>query len=235
MNARFFDARSLVVLFIMAIGVSTATSCLKALDRGLDEESIEGEITPKLPAGWVLFGSIDGQTAFDFFGGYDTLIRHGGERSATFFAVDVSKDDQARLTQRFTADRYRGRRVRFSGYMKTNQVSGWAGLWMRIDTVDKSGWAFDDMEDFEVSGTTDWQSYNIVLDVPEDGAAIYLGAHLFGRGQVWLDDCKFEVVGDDVPPSDGNRLRGGRDRTYSFPQFMGEEPVNLDFEETEFL
>ena len=217
-----------------AIGLALLTSCLKTMDRGLDAESIEGKITPRLPTGWVLFGSIDGQEAFDFFGGYDTLIKHGGQRSVTFYAVDVTRNDQARLTQRFWADRYRGRRVRFSAYMKTNQVNGWAGLWMRIDTDEKSGWAFDDMEDLEVSGTTDWQSYHIVLDVPEDGAAVYLGAHIFGRGQVWLDDCKFEVVGDDVPPTDGNRLRGGSDRTYSFPQFMKDEPVNLDFEESEF-
>jgi hypothetical protein len=213
--------------------MATVTSCLKILDRGLDEQSIEGEITPRMPAGWVLFGATDGQEAYDFFGGFDTFVKRSGARSATFFAVSVTKDDQARFTQRFMADRYRGQRVKFSGYMKTNKVNGWAGLWMRIDTVAKVGWAFDDMEDIEVSGTTDWQQYDIVLDVPEDAAAVYLGAHLYGRGQVWLDDCKFEVVGDEVPATDGNRLRGGRDRAYSIPQFMGDEPVNLDFEEAE--
>jgi hypothetical protein len=205
------------------------------MDRGLDRESIKGDITPRLPAGWVLFGPIDGQEAFDFVGGYDTVIKHGGACSVTFLAVDVTKDDQARLTQRFLADRYRGKRVRFSGFMKTNKVNGWAGLWMRIDTEGKVGWAFDDMEDAALTGTTGWKRYNVVLDVPEDGAAIYLGAHLYGRGQVWLDDCTFEVVGEEVPVSDGSRRRGGRDRAYSIPRFMEDEPVNLDFEELEYM
>lgn len=223
------------VLAIIALGFATATGCLKSVDRGLDEQSIEGDITPQIPAGWSLFGPVDGQPAFDFYGGYDAGIKRSGVHSVTFLAIEVTKDDQARLTQRFVADRYRGKRVRFSGYMKTNMVNGWAGLWMRVDTDTKVGWAFDDMEDLGVSGTTDWTQYQVVLDVPEDAATIYLGAHLYGRGQVWLDDCRFEVVGDDVPATDGSRYRGGRDRTFSIPPFLEDEPVNLDFEETEYL
>jgi hypothetical protein len=223
----------MVALALTVLGIATATGCLESMDRGLDEQSIEGDIAPVMPPGWVLFGPVDGEPAFDFVGGTDSEIKHGGLRSATFLATDVTNDDQGRLTQRFLADRYRGRRVRFSGYLKTNRVDGWAGLWMRIDTVTKIGWAFDDMEENAVSGTTDWTRYEIVLDVPADGAAIYLGAHLYGRGQVWLDDCRFEVVPEDVPATDRDRLRGGRDRTYSIPRLLEDEPVNLDFEATE--
>ncbi len=215
--------------------LAAGAGCLKSVERGLDRESIEGDITLQVPAGWVLFGPVDGREAFDFFCGYDEAIKHGGARSATVLAVDVSNDDQARLTQRFVADRYRGERVRFSGYIKTNRVNGWAGLWMRVDTATKVGWAFDDMEDVAVSGTTDWMPYQVVLDVPEDAAAIYIGAHLYGRGQVWVDDCRFDVVGEEVPATDGARLRGGRDRTFSIPPFLDDEPVNLDFEEIEYM
>jgi hypothetical protein len=227
--------RRQLILILIVLGAAGGIGCLKSVERGLDEQSIEGNITQDVPGGWVLFGPVDGEPAYDFYGGADSEITHGGRRSATFFAVNVTKDDQARLTQRFLADRYRGQRVRFSGYLKTNQVNGWTGLWMRIDTVNNVGWAFDDMEEHAVSGTTDWTRYEIVLDVPDDGAAIYLGAHLYGRGQVWLDDCQFEVVGDDVPATDGDRLRGGRKRTYTIPRLMEDEPVNMDFEETEFL
>lgn len=222
-------------LVLAVLGITVVTGCLKSLDRGLDDQSIEGEITQEMPPGWVLFGSIDGEPAFDFFGGTDAKIKRSGDRSATFLAINVTKDDQARLTQRFLAERYRGQRVRFSAHMKTNRVNGWSGLWMRVDTVTKVGWAFDDMEEYEISGTTGWTRYEVVLDVPSDGAAIYLGAHLYGRGQVWLDDCEFEVVGDDVPATDGNRLRGGRNRTYTIPRLIEDEPVNMGFEETEYL
>ena len=220
---------------VLVVAVLVMSSCLSKVDRGLDEESVEGDITPRLPSAGVLFGPIDGQDAFDAVGGFDKLIKHGGERSAVFLATAVTKDDQIRLTQRFLADQFIGKRIRFTAYVKTNQVNGWAGLWMRVDTIDKHAWAFDDMEDYAIEGTTDWEQYQIVLDVPEDGAVIYLGAHLYGRGQVWMDDCTFEVVGDDVPVSDGTRMRGGYPRVYSIPQFMEYIPLNLDFEETEFL
>jgi hypothetical protein len=223
-----------ILVVLVTIGLA-ASGCLKSIDRGLDEQSIEGEITPGVPAGWSLFGPVDGKPAFDFYCGYDTVVKHGGARSATFLAIGVTNEDQARLTQRFLADRYRGRRVRFTGYLKTNKVNFWAGLWMRVDTATRVGWAFDDMEDRGLSGTTDWTRCSVVLDVPEDGAAIYIGAVLHGRGQVWVDDCTFEVVGDDVPATDGSRLRGGRERTFSIPQLLPDEPVNLDFEETETL
>jgi hypothetical protein len=218
----------IVILILIPLG-----GCLKAVDRGLTEETIQGEFIPRVPDGWVLYGPVDGEEAFDFLGGYDTEIKHGGSRSFCVFAVAVTSDDQARLTQRFSAEPYRGRRVRFAGYLKANRVNKWAGLWMRIDTDTKQAYAFDDMEDRQVSGTADWARGEVVLDVPDDAVAIYLGAHLFGRGQLWVDDCVFEVVGDDVPTTDRYRLLGGYDRRFAIPDFIRYEPVNLDFEEYE--
>jgi erythromycin esterase-like protein len=54
-----------------------------------------------------------------------------------------------------------GKHIRFSGYIKTEDVSGgYAGLWWRVD--DPSGvLAFDNMQNRGVSGTTDWRRYDI--------------------------------------------------------------------------
>lgn len=219
---------------VLAIMLMMSPACLKYVDTGLTEERIEGNITPGYPGGWQLYGDTDGQAAYSFYGGIDTEIVHSGEKSVSFLAVAVTNKDQARLTQRFYADNYRGKRVRFSGYLKSNRVIGRAGLWMRIDTDTKQAYAFDDMEDRAVTGTTDWSPCQVVLDVPEDAAAIYLGAHLIGRGQVWVDGCSFEIVTEEVPATDQDRLLGGYTRRYSVPKFLLDEPLNLDFEE-EFL
>ena len=40
--------------------------------------------------------------------------------------------------QFFKADAYRGKRLRLSGYVKTNAVENRAALWMRIDGKDKT-------------------------------------------------------------------------------------------------
>lgn len=221
---------ALISVFLSAILLG---GCLKAIDTGLDEESVQGKFVPRMPAGWMLIGPVDGQEAFDFLGGYDTEIKRSGSRSFCVFAVSVSGDDQARLTQRFSAEAFRGQRVRFSGYLKANRVSEWAGLWMRVDTDTKQAYAFDDMEDRSVSGTAGWTLGEVVLDIPDDAVSIYLGAHIFGRGQLWVDECRFEVVGDDVPTTDKYRLQGGYNRRFVIPDFLRDEPLNLDFDEDE--
>jgi hypothetical protein len=225
--------RILVVTISVLVSVILLGGCLKTIDTGLDEESVQGEFVPRMPGGWMLYGRVDGQEAFDFLGGYDTEIKRSGSRSFCVFAVSVTSDDQARLTQRFSAESFRGRRVRFSGYLKANRVSEWAGLWMRVDTDTKQAYAFDDMEDRSVSGTAEWTLGEVVLDIPDDAVSIYLGAHLFGRGQLWVDECRFEVVGDDVPTTDKYRLQGGYNRRFAIPNFLRDEPLNLDFDEDE--
>lgn len=37
------------------------------------------------------------------------------------------------LMQQISAQNYVGKRVRFSGFVKTKEVEGWCGLWFRID------------------------------------------------------------------------------------------------------
>jgi hypothetical protein len=219
-----------VVIFALIALMALPCGCLKYVDTGLTEERIEGEIEPGFPHPWRLFGRLDGEPAHSFYGGIDSQIYRSGRKCVSFLAVAVTSKDQARLTQRFYADTFRGKRVRFSGYIKTNRVLERTGLWMRIDTESKQSYAFDDMENRAINGTVDWTSCEVVLDVPEDAVAIYLGAHLIGRGQVWVDDCSFDIVDGSVPTTDQDRMLGGYQRKYSVPQFLSDVPFNLDFE-----
>jgi hypothetical protein len=223
--------RKVVLLAIFVAGALSMNACMEFADPGLDEQSIQGDLTPQEPPGWLFYSDDDGMPAYDFESAIDTEIKHGGQKSACFLAVAVGKDDQARLTQYLDAGLYRSKRVRFSGYLKTNMVSGWAGLWMRVNTNSKFGYAFDDMEDRNLNGTTDWTYYEIVLDVPDTAAIIYIGGYLYGKGQVWMDDCAFEVVDESVEVTNKYRLSGGRDGISHRPRLLRDEPVNLDFEE----
>ena len=101
--------------------------------------------------------------------------------------------------QMFDADDYRGKRVRLSGYVKSELVEPWAGLWMRVDGPNGKMLSFDNMENRPIVGTTDWQKCEIVLDVPEDSAQIAIGIVLSGKGQVWLSNVQFEAVDSNVP------------------------------------
>lgn len=117
------------------------------------------------------------------------------------------------LMQSFKADLYRKKRILFTGVVKSTGLEDWAGLWMRVDGPGKGDTlVLDNMERRAIRGTTEWQRYKVVLDVPEEGATIHFGILLCGKGQVWLDGVKFEEAPNE-------KVTGG----------LEDEPGNLDF------
>ena len=154
-------------------------------------------LAAELPAGWIKAGSHPAE--YDM--GVDTANRHEGRAIAYVKGTATEFHGFGTLMQMASSREYLGKRVRFSAYVKSEKVqSGWAGLWFRIDGA-KSGevLGFDNMQQRPLKGTTDWKRVEIVLDVPQNAAALAYGILLAGDGQVWMDDLKFEVVKPDVP------------------------------------
>jgi hypothetical protein len=117
---------------------------------------------------------------------------------------------------------YLNKRVRMTGYVKSENVTTWAGLWLRVDEPgSQQPLSFDNMSDRPIKGTTDWTKYEIVLDVPSNASLIAYGALLGGTGQIWFDRITIEVVSDSVP------VTGSANRKKSATL---NEPTNLDFE-----
>jgi hypothetical protein len=86
------------------------------------------------------------------------------------------------------------------------------------------------MGDRAIKGTTDWKQYEVVLDVPKEGAAqIYFGVLLAGKGQVWVDDFKFEAVDNSVKTT--GRARETGKAAVALAKGLPKEPSNLDFEQ----
>ncbi len=140
--------------------------------------------------------------------GIDPQAMYNGHASACLRSKEpVSAKFFGTLMQDFRADKYRGKRVRFSAFVKSEGIEGWAGLWMRVDKGNEGGVAFDNMQDRPIKGTTGWQKYEVVLDVPQDATRISFGVLLAGPGTVWLNGVNFEVVGSGVPTT-GKALSG---------------------------
>jgi erythromycin esterase-like protein len=87
-----------------------------------------------------------------------------------------------------------GKTIRFSGYIKTENVSGYAGFWWRADAGNRT-LAFANLKDAAPKGTTGWQRYELEFPVPANTAAIYFGALLAGSGTAWFDDLQVEIDG----------------------------------------
>jgi RNA polymerase sigma factor (sigma-70 family) len=164
--------------------------------------------------GWVK--SAPGSDAPDYRMDLDSNGRRPGVPSPFLTPAIERPDGYACLMQNFRAEDYRGRRLRYSGYLKTEGVTGVACLWLRLDGP-KSIRAWNH-NIYPVRGTTEWTRYEYVLDVAEDSLGIAFGISLDGKGTVWVDSIAFEVVDTDVPLTSA---------------FIGKplEPQNLDFGE----
>jgi hypothetical protein len=160
-----------------------------------------GVAMAELPAGWEPAGRAPGD--YDF--SRDASTSQSGHYSALIEPKPgVTPAGFGTLMQTIDADKYRGKRVRFSGYLKTSNATR-AQLWMRIDGPSKQLLALDNMDDRPVIGTTDWKRYDIVLDVPWNSADIAFGFLLEAPGKVWGDSFKLEKVDESVPVTAGTR------------------------------
>lgn len=143
--------------------------------------------------GWFLAGSNPES--------YEIGLVKDAERNSNVGYLKSKKtvDGFGTIMQSFKPTTYLGKRVRLSGYIKSKDVSSWAGMWFRIDGPDQKPLGFDNMQDRPIKGTTAWTKYEIVLDAPENSAGFAFGVLQAGPGEVYLDDLKFEIVDKSVP------------------------------------
>src|SRR5437879_23893 len=132
----------------------------------------------------------------DYELGIDTTTTYKGKKVVYLKSVVDNAEGFGTLMQMFKADDYRNKRMRLSAMVKSDEIDDWAGLWMRVDGegVGESI-AFDNMQNRPITGTTNWQKYEVVLDISQESIHIALGILLSGTGQVWLSDVHFEKVG----------------------------------------
>jgi hypothetical protein len=138
--------------------------------------------------------------------GLDPGMERNGRRSLSVRSLDDNDDtDYGSAMQVINAFGYGGRRVRFSGMLKTSGITGWAGVFLQSSTspvVDTWGsLAPADLPRGSASakGSSDWHPVGVVLEVPDRPGSLVMGLALVGNGQAWLSDLKFEEVGPDVP------------------------------------
>jgi hypothetical protein len=171
----------------------------------------------EIPAGWFKSGTEPNS--------YDMGIEKGagfdGKNAATIKSVDKKIAGFGTLMQSFSPEKFLGKRIRLSGFVKTKEVNEKACFWFRVEQANsQKSLAFDNMNDRPITGTTEWRKYEIVLDVPANASKISYGALIKGTGQIWFDNLSFEIVDPSVPTTGKKFEKLG----------LNNEPFNLDFD-----
>ena len=166
-----------------------------------------------VPSGWFKAGSQPN----DYNMGIDNTVFKSGNSSASIQSNKKKIKGFGTLMQTCLAEEYLGKKIKLSGFVKSEDVNDWAGLWLRVDSK-KGGLSlsFDNMQDRAIKGTTDWKKYEIVLDVPEIASTLNFGALLSGTGKIWFDDLNIEIISDITESTGTATLK---------------KPSNLNFEE----
>ena len=158
----------------------------------------------------------------------DTKVHHSGDASASIrFLCSPDAYTWAALAQEIDAAKFKGKRVRLTGWLKTADV-GEAALWMRADGEGQR-LAFDNMADRFAKGTTDWKQYSIVLDIPENAVNLAFGALVTGNGQAWADDLVLEAVSKDIPVTAPSMNEESESKA-NLKRSPRSAPINLGFE-----
>lgn len=97
------------------------------------------------------------------------------------------------LMQRIPGSHLAGSTVRLFGELRTHEVKSWAGLWLRVDSVDNQLLFFDNMYDRPITGTTQWTTYSIDAHLPHSTAWLNYGIVFQGNGTVWADNFRLLV------------------------------------------
>ena len=179
---------------------------------------IFGFTTNELPKNWFKSGS----KSESYKVATDSIIFQSGKKSVSIASLDSSIEGFETIMQSCSARNFLGTRIKMTGYIKSENVADWAGMWLRIDSKTQGeSLGFDNMQDRPIIGNSDWTKCEIVMDVPAESITLNFGALISGTGKIWFDNVSFEIL-DNASPKISDALN-------SMP--LPEKPQNLDFEE----
>ncbi len=182
-----------VVLLILAVASScsaqqppTTPTDQASLTKILGfENEHSGNTTP---GGW--FGNPSG-TVF-----MDDKIVHSGQ-----WSVRIERNAQSAsefsVIGRTISWQFSGKSIEMRGFLRTEDVTGNAGLWMRQDN-DREMLALENMSSQQLKGTHDWAEYKITLPVQGETKSLIFGFLMSGTGKAWADDLQILVDGKPV-------------------------------------
>jgi hypothetical protein len=188
--------------------------------------------------------SLRGSAPWDYVVTLDREVRTSGKSSALISALRDS-GGYATMFQTSAATPVRGKRVRFSADIRTQDAADGANLLLRAEDAGGKTVAFDNMQSSfgadrradrlynrGVMGTTEFSRQQVVVDIPDSSRVITYGVSLFGGGKIWIDNASIEVVGNATPTTAIDALRSPNppNGIPVNPDSLTRSPRNLEFD-----
>ncbi|MCW3122682.1 MAG: hypothetical protein JWQ38_2174 [Flavipsychrobacter sp.] len=164
----------------------------------LDMETLNA--TTHLPTGWGLDNvngpSIPDNESINAFKA-DNTERQSGKYS---LLIDWTKPYKEWTASNYVIPAaFEGSTIKLTGHIKTENVAGGAGLWMRLDGVRGKNLGFDNMMNRSVKGNTGWTEYSIEMEYDADEVKqIVVGGLIMGTGKMWMDNLHITIDGKDL-------------------------------------
>lgn len=148
----------------------------------------------------------------------DSIIKHSGNNSLLIELVGDKTFQSFGSGAYSIPGIYLGNQIELQAYLKFENVSdGPIGLMLRIDGEGRT-LKFDNMQQKNIQGTSDWALYSVKLPLPEDAKTIFIGAILSGTGKLWVDDFKLLIDGKDISKA----------KTKVLPVYLADKDTEFD-------
>jgi hypothetical protein len=175
-------------------------------------------LSDEMPKGWFKAGNMPDSYKI----GSDNTVFKNGHKSTVIESIDKNIEGFTTIMQTCNAKDYLGKRIKMTGYIKSENVADCAGMWLRVDSrTENESLSFDNMQDRPIKGNSDWTKCEIILDVPAGSSTLNFGALISGTGKIWFDNISFVIVStltNEIPKD-----------LKDMP--VPDKPANLDFEE----
>jgi Peptidase family S41 len=126
----------------------------------------------------------------------DDNTAHTGRWSVRLQRDNQSPGNFSVITRNLPVD-FKGGTVELRGYLRLQDVSGNAGLWLRQDGEGQM-LSLENMQSQQVKGTHDWTQYRITLPINPKAEQLLFGVLVSGTGTLWADDLELLVDGKPI-------------------------------------
>jgi RNA polymerase sigma factor (sigma-70 family) len=190
----------------MDLASATATAAIYEGSGEMWFDDVQIEVVPStVPTTDDSHWHLNGPTTQLFTAALDPDVHRNGHPTMCITSSDMNEKPTYNQENYGAVDRhpdkYLGKRIRVSVWMKSEAVTnGYGAYVLARGATDKTLSMMDLSTPIITLPTTDWVLHTAEVDVPANADNITSGVYIGGKGRIWIDDFKIEVIDGTTQP-----------------------------------